>query len=265
MAVFNDITLGQYIPGDSFLYLLDPRTKLISVVFLMTALLMSLDPFVLAVFFILSIVIVFYSGLPFKLVFRNLKPFIWLFGLTLFIHMFWTTGEPLLILPGLKATITWEGIQLGIIYMLRLGLLILFATLLILSTSPIELTDALDKLLLPLKRFKLPVHEIVLMLTLSLRFIPTLLQEAQRIRNAQISRGASFEGSLKKKVQSVIPIILPLFISAFRRADELALAMDARCYSGGEGRTCYQRLFFTGKDYGVLIFSFSIMITSIVL
>ena len=264
MAAINDITLGQYIPGDSFIYQLDPRTKLIAAILFMTSLLVSLDPVVLMIFLVLSILIVKYSGLPVKLVFRNLRPFLWLFGLTLFIHMVWTTGQPVVELPGL-VTVTREGIQLGLIYALRLGLLILFAAVLTLSTSPIELTDALDVMMSPLKRLKLPVHEIVLMLTLSLRFIPTLLQEAQRIRNAQISRGASFEGSLKKKVQSIIPIILPLFISAFRRADELALAMDARCYSGGEGRTCYQRLEFAGKDYAVLLISFLIMILSIVL
>ena len=264
MSAINDITLGQYIPGDSFLYRLDPRTKLISVVLFMTSLLVSLDPVVLAVFLVLSLLMVFYSGLSLKLLFRNLRPFLWLFALTLFIHIFWTKGQPLVTLAG-KLVITREGIQLGFIYMLRLVLLILFAAVLTITTSPIELTDALDEILSPLKRLKLPVHEIVLMLTLSLRFIPTLLQEAQRIRNAQISRGASFEGSIKKKVQSIIPIILPLFISAFRRADELALAMDARCYSGGEGRTCYQRLAFSGKDFTVMLFSVCILILSVFL
>lgn len=265
MPGINDITLGQYIAGDSFIHRLDPRTKLASIVFFMTSLLVSLNIAVLTCFLILSFLIVVFSGLSFKLVFRNLRPFWWLFVLTLVIHMFWTKGEPWIQIPVLNAAVSLQGLELGLIYSLRLGLLILFAAILTLTTSPIELTDALDALLSPFKRLKLPVHEIVLMLTLSLRFIPTLLQEAQRIRNAQLSRGASFEGSLKNKIYSVVPVILPLFVSAFRRADELALAMDARCYAGGEGRTCYQRLVYKSQDYVIFLFSVAILIVSIIL
>jgi energy-coupling factor transport system permease protein len=141
----------------------------------------------------------------------------------------------------------------------RLVLLIILAALLTLTTSPIELTDALEKMFGPLKKLKVPTHEIVMMLTLSLRFIPTLLEEAQRLKNAQVSRGASFDGHLIQRIKSIVPLILPLFISAFRRADDLALAMDSRCYTGGEGRSSFRRLKFATADYAVLFFMFAIL------
>lgn len=263
MAFLNDISLGHYYPGDSFVHRLDPRTKLIAVMFFMSSLLISFEPIILALFVILSIGTVLLSKLPASVVFRNLRPFIWLFGLTVFIHMFWTKGEVIARVPLIQAQITREGLSMGLVYSLRLALLIVFAAILTLSTLPIELTDALERLIKPLKYFKIPTHEIVLMLTLSLRFIPTLMEEANRLKNAQISRGASFEGSLVQRIKNIVPLILPLFISAFRRADELALAMDARCYAGGEGRTSFKKLVFQRKDYSTLLFSILILILSI--
>jgi energy-coupling factor transport system permease protein len=150
--------------------------------------------------------------------------------------------------------------MLGLIYSVRLVLLIILAALLTLTTSPIELTDALEKMLGPLKRFKVPTHEIVMMLTLSLRFIPTLLEEALRLKNAQMSRGATFDGNLVQRIKSVVPLILPLFISAFRRADDLALAMDSRCYTGGDGRSSFRKLKFKTADYFVLIFMSAVLV-----
>jgi energy-coupling factor transport system permease protein len=252
MTILNDITLGQYYPSDSFVHRLDPRTKIISLFFLMSGLLISFEPFVLFGFVIIILLALAFSRLPLGLVFKNIRPFIWLFLLTVVVHLFWTRGHAIAQIPIFGLEITKEGLQLGLIYSVRLALLIILAAMLTLSTSPIELTDALEKLLAPLNRVKAPTHEIVMMLTLSLRFIPTLLEEAQRLKNAQTSRGASFDGHIIKRIRSIIPLVIPLFIAAFRRADDLAAAMDSRCYIGGEGRTSFKRLKFSRADYVIL-------------
>ncbi|MDZ7316275.1 MAG: energy-coupling factor transporter transmembrane protein EcfT [candidate division KSB1 bacterium] len=260
MALLSDISLGQYCPRDSFIHRLDPRTKLLSVLFLMTALLFSFRFPVLMAFFAVILAAVWGSRLPAALVLRNLRPFLWLFLLTIAVHLFWTPGRVIARLPIIQAKISEEGLRTGLFYTIRLALLIVAAALLTLTTSPVELTDGLERLFKPLKRFRVPVHEIVMMLTLALRFIPTLLEEAQRIRNAQMSRGVSFEGSLVQRIRNTLPLILPLFFSAFRRADELAMAMDARCYTGGDGRTSYTRLAFRFADYAVLLFSAALLL-----
>ena len=228
--------------------------------FLMTGLLISLEPYLLIGFLLLIVTIVSVSKIPFSLIFRNLRPFVLLFMITVLIHVIWTTGEVIFRIPIFGLGVTREGIYMGLAYSFRLALLILFAAIMTLSTSPIELTDALEKLISPLKRLRVPTHEIVMMLTLSLRFIPTLMEEAQRIKNAQISRGAAFSGSWKNRLKSLIPLILPLFISAFRRADELSWAMDSRCYVGGKGRTSYKELKFKSIDYLVLTFSMLLIV-----
>jgi energy-coupling factor transport system permease protein len=260
MAFLTDISLGQYYPGDSFIHRLDPRTKLIAIFCFMTALLVSFQPIVLGGFAVLLIFIIASSRLPVALVLKNIRPFIWLFLLTVLVHLLGTEGHVLYTTPVLDLDITLEGLTLGLVYAVRLVLLIILAALLTLTTSPIELTDALEKMLGPLKRFKVPTHEIVMMLTLSLRFIPTLLEEALRLKNAQMSRGATFDGNLMQRIKSVVPLILPLFISAFRRADDLALAMDSRCYTGGDGRSSFRKLQFKMADYLVLAFMFSVLI-----
>lgn len=166
----------------------------------------------------------------------------------------------MLSLPFVTVAITKEGLFNAGLYTVRLLLLIILAAWLTLTTTPIELTDGLERLLLPLKRFKLPVHEFVLMVTLSLRFLPILIQEAERIKNAQLSRGASLEGTLMHKVRNIVPMVVPLFLSAIRRADELALAMEARHYVGGDGRTSFGHLRLTKVDCGVLLFSFGFLV-----
>ena len=256
MAILTDITLGKYYPGNSFIHRLDPRTKLITMMIIMTGVLATIELFCLLGYLLLFFVVLWISNLPFRTLIRNLRPFLWLFALTIAIHLFWTSDPQNYRLPGLGLTISWSAAVMGLIYSLRLALLILFAAVLTLTTSPIEMMDALEKLMTPLQRLRLPVHEIVMMLTLSLRFIPTLIEEAQRLENAQRSRGASFEGNPLRRLRNIVPLIIPLFVSAFRRADDLALAMDARCYSGGEGRTCYRQLKFRRSD--ILVFSFSI-------
>lgn len=253
MAFFSDITLGQYYPGESFIHRLDPRTKLVVTMSVMTGLLLSFNVLIMAGIALLLSAAVCLSRIPFSLVVKNLRPFLWFFALTIIINLFWTSGKVLWRVPGINSIITQEGLEMGCLYALRLALLIIIAALMTLCTSPIELTDALEKLAAPLKRLHLPTHEIALMLTLSLRFIPTLIEEAQRIKNAQLSRGATFSGSMIQRTRNLIPMILPLFVSAFRRADELAMAMDARCYVGGTGRTSYSRLRFCRVDYVILI------------
>ena len=260
MPFLNDITLGQYWPGESFVHRLDPRTKLVALMVLMTSLLLVLNPVVLVGYALFSMLLVRLANLPSALVFRNIRPFLWLFLITIAIHLFWTSGRILFTIPLIDLTVTQEGLILGILYSLRLALLVIYAALLTLTTSPIELTDGLERLLFPLKRVGLPTHEIVLMLSLSLRFIPTLLEEAQRLKNAQLSRGAKFDGSLFRRIQSIVPLVLPLFVSAFRRADDLALAMDARCYAGGEGRTRFKQLRFQLLDGVVLILTLLLLV-----
>jgi len=183
---------------------------------------------------------------------KNLKPFFWLFLITFLIHLLTTRGTVLYSIPWLDWTITSEGMTNGTVYSIRLALLIIIAALLTMTTAPIELTDSLEKLFSPLKRVKVPVHEFALMMTLALRFIPILLREAERIRNAQLSRGLSLEGNLMHRVKNIIPMILPLMVAAIRRADELAVAMEARSYTGGSGRTTYRKLGFAPGDYVLL-------------
>lgn len=253
MTFIDDITLGQYYDAESFVHHLDPRNKFLTCLLAMSCLLIIDNLILLLILAAFILLIVKAAKIPFSLVVRNIRAFIWLFLLTFFINLFWSEeGRFLWQVPVLNISIYSEGIIDGFLYTLRLMVLIILAALLTLTTSPIDLTDALDKLFSPGKKLGLPTHELTMMITLAMRFIPTLLQEAERIKKAQISRGASFEGNLIKKIKSVIPLILPLFISAFRRADELALAMDSRCYAGGDGRSCFKELKFKRGDYFVL-------------
>jgi len=254
MSILNDITLGQYYPSDSLVHRLDPRTKILTVLCMMTLFVIthSIVKLMAALGVILFIIKV--SKIPFLLVLKNLRPFLWLFLLTIIFHVFLTRqGEILFTVPVINTPVSKPGLMNGLIYSFRLGILILLAAMLTLTTSPMEITDALDRFLKPLQKLGVSTHEFTLMITLSLRFIPTLLFEADKLQKAQVSRGATFEGNIFQRIKSVIPLILPLFISVFRRADELALAMDARCYTGGKGRTSFKELVFQRNDYYVLM------------
>lgn len=253
MPILSDITLGQYYPVDSFVHRLDPRTKLLVILIGMTSLLLGHQLYGLFLLAVLIVIAIYVSHIPSRLIFRNLRPFLWLFLITVFIHILFSDGATILKIPLIHLEITREGLINGTSYSIRLALLIVFAALLTLTTSPIELTDAIELMLHPFKRLGMPTHELTMMMTLSLRFIPTLMMEADKLRKAQISRGVSFEGSIMRRLKNIIPLILPLFMSVFRRADELALAMDARCYTGGNGRTRYKELAFNKSDYFVLI------------
>lgn len=253
MAFLNDITLGQYYPGDSILHRLDPRSKLTASLTIMTGLLMTTELHLMALPAVVILIAVAIAKIPLTFVFKNLKWFAWLFLITFAIHALEISTSSTF--PFLNFGINPSGLMAGGVYSVRLALLIVVAALLTLTTAPIELTDSLERIFSPLKRLRAPVHELALMMTLSLRFIPILIREAERIKNAQLSRGASLEGNLRQRIYNIVPMILPLFISAIRRADDLAVAMTARNYLGGEGRTCFQRLAFRNADYMVLIFS----------
>lgn len=252
MAILNDITLGQYYPADSFIHRLDPRTKILVIFVAMAIFIITHSAIRLSIAFAVILIIIYASNVPFSLVIRNLRPFLWLFVFTILFHLFLSSGNmPLVTIPYINLQISKSGLVFGTLYSCRLAILILLAATLTLTTSPMELTDALDRFFKPLQKFGISTHEFTMMITLSLRFIPTLIAEADKLQKAQISRGARFEGNLIQRVKSVIPLILPLFISVFRRADELALAMDARCYTGGKGRTSFKQLVFTRDDYMV--------------
>ncbi|MDZ7263721.1 MAG: energy-coupling factor transporter transmembrane protein EcfT [candidate division KSB1 bacterium] len=265
MAILNDITLGQYFPVDSFVHRLDPRTKIL--VILVAMILFVLTNSILKL--LLSLVIIFgligISHLPLILVLRNLRPFLWLILLTIGLHLFLTDQDVKIVaIPWIGIAVSKTGLLNGALYSARLVILILLATILTLTTSPMEITDALDRFLRPLQKCGVATHDITMMMTLSLRFIPTLIEEADKIQKAQISRGATFEGNFIRRIKSVIPLILPLFISVFRRADELALAMDARCYNGGPGRTSFQSLAFERNDYYFMAAALCLMILFVI-
>ncbi|MCR4440127.1 MAG: energy-coupling factor transporter transmembrane component T [bacterium] len=265
MAILQDITLGRYYPADSVVHRLDPRTKLVASVLLMTGLLLTDALAVTAIWGVLTFAVVLAGRLPLPLVLRNLRAFVWLFVLTMVVHSLFTAGSVWTRLPVVGWTVTREGVRNGLLYSFRLAVLVVMAALLTLTTSPIEITDGLDRLMRPLRRVGVPVHELAMMMSLALRFVPTLLEEADRLQKAQVSRGASFEGHLVQRAQSVLPLIVPLFVSSFRRADELALAMDARCYRGGEGRTCYRLLRLRPIDYVTMAVSAALVAIAAIL
>lgn len=245
--MLKDITLGQYFPGTSFLHQLDPRCKIITTLIVIVAIFLaeSLPAYGLITVFIL--LCFFISHLPLKLILKSLKPLWVIIILTMGIHVFTTSGT--VIWQWGILHITWEGIRQGALMTARLIYLIVFSSLLTYTTSPIVLTDGIEHLLNPFRRVGVPAHELAMMMTIALRFIPTLLEETDRIMKAQTARGANFtSGSIMQRGRNMIPLLVPLFVSAFRRADDLATAMEARCYRGGEGRTRMHELAYTFRD-----------------
>ena len=247
--MLTDITIGQYIPGDSVVHLLDPRMKIIITIMLITSLFL-IGKFIGFAFFLVYVAsIIYIARLPLKKIIKGLKPILFLVLLTLLLHVFLTKGGEVY-WQWRFISIEAEGVFTGFFMVSRIILLIMFTSLLTLTTSPLQLTDGIEYLLKPLKRFGVPASELAMMMTIALRFIPTLLEEAEKIMKAQKARGADFEsGNIIKRAKSLIPLLVPLFISAFRRADDLALAMEARCYRGGEGRTRLHELAFAKKDF----------------
>ncbi|MBP3653835.1 MAG: energy-coupling factor transporter transmembrane protein EcfT [Oscillospiraceae bacterium] len=251
--MLKDITLGQYFPGDSVVHKMDPRTKLIMVVLYIVALFLA-DGFAgYAVMILVTAGFVWLSKVPPKSLFKGLKPVLIIIVLTAVLNVFYTDGTVLVQVWKLK--ITYEGIIRAVFMVLRIVMLICGTFLLTYTTAPVALTDGMELLLHPLNKLKVPVHEMSMMMSMALRFIPTLIEETDKIMSAQKARGADFEtGSLIDRAKALLPILVPLFISAFRRADELAIAMESRCYNGGAGRTRMKQLRYERRDYLALVF-----------
>lgn len=249
----KDITLGQYFPGNSIVHRLDPRTKLICVVLYIVALFLASWFVTYAVMFLVLAGSIAVSKVPPKSVFRGLKPVLFIVVFTAVLNLFYTPGNTVL-LHFWIFTITLEGVYRAFFMVIRIMMLIAGTFLLTYTTSPILLTDGLESLMGPLKKLKVPVHELAMIMSIALRFIPTLIEETDKIMSAQRARGADFEsGNLIQRAKALLPLLVPLFISAFRRADELATAMECRCYHGGEGRTRLRQLKYRGADYVTLL------------
>ncbi len=251
--MLSSMLLGRYIPGNSIVHKLDPRAKLISVLLFMIIVFFAYHwvGYGLLILFVLSVTKL--AGLSIRFLFNGLKLIFILLIFTFLMHLFLTKGGTVLIDGGFF-TIESEGLITGIYITIRLVLLVIITTLMTLTTSPIELTDAIEKLCKPLKSIKVPVHEIAMMMSISLRFIPTLMDETEKIIKAQSARGSTFmTGSLKKRINALVPIFIPLFMSAFKRAEEMAVAMEVRGYQGDAGRTHYRVLSWKNRDTIALI------------
>ena len=262
--MLKDVTLGQYFPGDTVVHRLDPRTKLILVIVYIVALFCAKSYVSYAVMAAFLILCMSLSHIRLSVIVKGLKPLLFIIVLTGLLNMFYTPGRELV--HFWIFTITWEGIRNAVFMISRIVMLIFGTFLLTYTTSPIALTDAMELLMNPLKRIKVPVHELSMMMCIALRFIPTLISETDKIISAQKARGADFEsGNLIRRAKALIPILVPLFISAFRRADELAVAMESRCYHGGKGRTRMKQLHMATRDYLALAVGFILLAAVIIL
>lgn len=264
MNLITQIPIGQYVPGNSYVHQIDPRSKLLFLLLFIALVFLAeeVSTYLLLVGF--TFLSIFLSKLSFVYLGKSLKPVLWIILFTVLIHLFMTKGGDILF--------TWkwieiqeEGVRQAILISIRLILLMVTASLLTLTTSPIDLTDGMERLLQPFARVGLPVHELAMMMSIALRFIPTLIEETDKIMKAQVSRGADFEsGNILKRGKNMVPLLIPLFVSAIRRAEELALAMEARGYRGGEGRTKLRVLQWSSKDLVLLITTIALIILFIV-
>lgn len=263
--MIKDITLGQFFPGKSFVHKLDPRTKLIASILYIVAVFSAKNVFCFLALALSIVILDAVSGISPKTLLRGIKPILYVLIFTVAISIFWTKGETLLVDWG-PIEIYLEGIYRALLMALRVIVLIMGTSLLLTyTTSPIVLTDGLEALLKPLKYIKVPVHSFSMMMTIALRFIPTLIEETDKIMSAQKARGADFSnGGIIKRARALIPVLVPLFVSAFKRAEELAIAMECRCYRGGDGRTKMTKLKFRFSDF-VMIFLFAAFIAAIIL
>ena len=252
--MLKDITIGQYVKGDSILHRLDPRTKIFGMLAIMVALFFVNNWIGLVYAAVVVFAVLFASQVPLKFYIRGVKPLRWSLLVTAAIQIFLTPGE--IIWQWGILHITAEGVRLAIFMCVRLVLLVMTTSVLTLTTTPIVLTDAVENLLSPFKRIGVPAHELAMMMTIALRFIPLLADETEKIMAAQKARGAAFdEGGLMDRARALLPILVPLFLSAINRASELAMAMEARCYHGGEGRTRLHELHYENRDRvaGILV------------
>ncbi|NLL92067.1 MAG: energy-coupling factor transporter transmembrane protein EcfT [Ruminococcaceae bacterium] len=263
--MLKDITFGQYIFGRSIIHRLDPRVKII-LTFLYIILLFTAKTLIGFGICVITLILVYaISGIPFKMALKSLKPIMPVVILTGILNTFFIKGESEPLLSFWIITVYREALVFACILALRIICLVTGSSVLTYTTSPIELTDGIERLLKPLRLFKLPIHELAMMMTIALRMIPTLIDETIKITNAQKSRGADLDsGNLKQKIKALVPILVPLFVSSFRRADDLALAMESRCYRGGEGRTRMKQLRFRQIDFWVL-FAFAIIAATVII
>ncbi|WP_022794498.1 energy-coupling factor transporter transmembrane component T family protein [Marinococcus halotolerans] len=260
--MFENVIIGQYLPGRSFLHHMDPRAKIAAVLFLIIVIFLVNSWNGYALFGAVAIAIYFLSGVPFRYIRKGMFPVFILVILTFFLHAFFTREGDILFSVGMFSFYE-EGIRQGLFISLRLLLLVYFTSLLTLTTSPIDLTDALEQMFSPLERFKFPAYDVAMMMSIAIRFIPTLLQETEKIIKAQTARGADFnKGSMRDRMQAFVSLLVPLFVRAFRRAEDLAYAMEARGYNGGEGRTKLRLLVWGWRDTlcCVLIAAFGVVL-----
>ena len=250
----KDITLGQYFPGDTPIHRLDPRTKLLLTVVYIVALFLAKQVISYAILLVVLGVVIALSKVGMKAILRGMKPILIIVLITGVLNLFYTPGKGAPLVSFWVLNIYAEGIWAAVFMVLRIAMLITCTFLLTYTTSPILLTDGLENLLGPLKKIHVPVHELAMMMSIALRFIPLLIEETDKIMSAQRARGADFEsGNLIQRAKALVPLLVPLFISAFRRADELAIAMECRCYHGGEGRTRLRQLKYRRNDAAVIL------------
>ncbi len=246
--MLKDITIGQHFPGNSAVHRMDPRMKILLTLAYIIVLFTVSNISGMVLSFVLVLGLYLLAHIPLRMLARSMKPLLFIILFTAVLNLFFATGEP--IFQWWIFKLTREGIYYAVTMVLRILCLIAGSSLLTYTTSPIVLTDAVERLLRPLAVFHLPVHELAMMMTIALRFIPTLIEETDKIMNAQKARGADLDtGGLLQRVKALVPVLIPLFISAFRRADELAMAMECRCYHGGDGRTRLKQLRLTRLDY----------------
>ncbi|GLB61353.1 energy-coupling factor transporter transmembrane component T family protein [Cytobacillus sp. NCCP-133] len=250
--MMDKMIFGRYVPADSVIHRMDPRSKLILIFLFVCIVFLANNMLSYGLLTIYTLFMIGLSKVPFRFIYTGLKPVLLLVVFTLFLHLFLTKEGEVIFQFG-WLTIYEEGFRQGVFISLRFFLLILMTSILTLTTTPIEITDGLESLLAPLNKVKFPVHELALMMSISLRFIPTLMQETDKIMKAQTARGVDFtSGPIKERVKAIIPLLIPLFVSSFKRAEELAVAMEARGYRGGEGRTKYRQLSWGLKDTGMI-------------
>lgn len=255
--MLSEISFGQFVPGKAFLYKLDPRTKLVLTMFFITTILFCSNYQSTFLMVIATLFVVLKSGVPWKLYFKSTKAVIFIIAITSIMNLFYGSGTPLFEFGPIK--LTYEGFSNSIFVAARIISLMLVSSVLTFTTSPNDLTDAIEKLMSPLKFFKCDVHAVAMMMTIALRFVPTLLEESDKIMSAQKSRGASFEqGKLVDRAKSIVTVLVPLFISSFKRAYDLAIAMECRCYRGGEGRTRMKVFRFSSYDVIGVLFTLAI-------
>jgi len=253
MSMLQNFAIGQYVPGDSFVHRLDPRSKLLFVILFATLVFLAEGPIPYLILILFTLIALGASRISPAYILKSLKPVWFLLLFTVVLHLLMTKGGEVYYRWG-WFSVEEEGVRQAIYMAIRLGLLVIFSSLLTLTTAPLDLSDGLERLLRPLGKLGIPIHEIALMLSIALRFIPTLLEETDKIIKAQKARGVELEsGSLVKRTRNMIPIVIPLFVSAFRRAEDLAMAMESRGYNGGKGRTRLRQLMLTWRDAAVAV------------